>query len=115
MLIPKPWGQEEVLEINDSYMLKRLTMHQGKRCSLQFHKQKRETIYVLEGELRFIYGDSIDSLDSQVYKPGESFTVPSNSLHRMEGLTDCVYLEASTPEMDDVVRVEDDFNRSEPS
>ena len=88
-------------------------MHQGKRCSLQFHKQKRETIYVLEGQLRFIFGNTIDSLDSKIYKPGESFTVPSNSLHRMEGLTDCVYLEASTPEIDDVVRVEDDFNRSE--
>ena len=113
MLIPKPWGQEEVLEINDFYMLKRLTMYKGMRCSLQYHRQKRETIYVLEGKLLFIFGKSVDSLESKVYIPGESFTVPSASLHRMEGMTDCVYLEASTPEMDDVVRVQDDFNRSE--
>ena len=55
MLIPKPWGQEEVLEINDFYMLKRLTMYKGMRCSLQYHRQKRETIYVLEGKLFYIW------------------------------------------------------------
>lgn len=55
-IIPKPWGQEEVIEINDKYMVKKLTMHAGHRCSLQYHNHKRETIYVLSGRLKIIYG-----------------------------------------------------------
>lgn len=111
-VIKKPWGQEEVIEINSKYMVKRLTMLAGHRCSLQYHNIKRETIYVLSGQLKIISGSSIESLTEQVYQPGESVTLPTGVIHRMEGVSDAVYLESSTPEMDDVVRLKDDYSRA---
>lgn len=53
-VIEKPWGREEVIEINDKYMLKKLTMFAGHRCSLQYHNTKKETIYILSGVLKII-------------------------------------------------------------
>jgi mannose-6-phosphate isomerase len=112
-IIEKPWGKEEILEVNDRYMVKRLTMLKGHRCSLQFHKAKQETIYVLAGRLRILSGPVKDQLDLRVYSPGEHVTLLPGLIHRMEAEEDCVYLEASTPEMDDVVRLSDDYNRGE--
>jgi mannose-6-phosphate isomerase-like protein (cupin superfamily) len=112
-VIDKPWGKEEVIEINDRYMMKRLTMLEGKRCSLQYHKVKCETIYVLSGQLRIVAGSSMEELAGRVYGPGESITIVPGIVHRMEGVEHSVYLEASTPEMDDVVRLQDDYQRDE--
>jgi mannose-6-phosphate isomerase len=111
--IEKPWGKEEVIEINERYMMKKLTMRKGHRCSLQYHKQKRETIYVLSGKLRIYFGPNQESLDSKIFGAYESLTLSPGVVHRMEAEEDCVYLEASTPEMDDVVRLSDDYNRGE--
>ena len=110
--IDKPWGSEEILEINEKYMLKRLTMLKGHRCSLQYHNHKKETIYVLSGVLRVVQGETKDNLIDKVYYPGDFFTVPSRLIHRMEGVEDSIYLEASTPELDDVVRLVDDYDRT---
>lgn len=110
-VIEKPWGQEEVIEINDHYMMKKLTMLAGKRCSLQYHRVKCETIFVLSGRLRIVAGPSAGALDGRVYGPGESITIAAGVVHRMEGVEDSVYLEASTPEMEDVVRLQDDYQR----
>jgi len=110
-VIEKPWGNEEVIEINERYMMKKLTMWKGHRCSLQYHKVKRETIYVLSGKLRIYTGPSQDQLESQVFVAGETITLPPGVVHRMEAVEDSVYLEASTPEMDDVVRLVDDYQR----
>lgn len=110
-LIKKPWGQEEVIEINEKYMFKKLTMEAGHRCSLQYHNLKKETIYVLSGKLKIYEGDSADKLSSKIYSSGDSITIPPGRVHRMEGIEQCVYLEASTPEMDDVVRLVDDYQR----
>ncbi len=113
MIIEKPWGREEILEKNDKYMLKRLTMYKGKRCSLQYHNKKLETIYILNGELRIYTKDiSTGYIISDIYKPNETITIPQNVIHRMEAIEDTIYLEASTPEIDDVVRLEDDYNRN---
>jgi len=111
-IIEKPWGKEEVIEINDRYMMKKLTMWKGHRCSLQYHNIKRETIYVLSGELRIYSGPSQDQLTSRVFVAGETITVVPGVVHRMEAVSDSVYLEASTPEMDDVVRLVDDYQRA---
>ena len=110
-IIEKPWGKEEVIEINDRYMVKKLTMWAGHRCSLQYHNIKRETIYILSGRLRIYYGPSQEKLESRVFCSGESITIISGIVHRMEGVEDSVYLEASTPEMEDVVRLVDDYHR----
>lgn len=110
-VIEKPWGKEDVIEINDHYMMKKLTMWKGHRCSLQYHKVKQETIYVLSGQLRIIYGSAKDHLQSKIFGPGEYITLKPEIVHRMEAAEDAVYLEASTPEMDDVVRLSDDYQR----
>lgn len=111
LVIEKPWGREEILEINDSYMLKRLTMFQNHRCSLQYHNKKCETIYVLSGELKIYMGLSKDNLSFSIYKAGDVITIKPKIIHRMEGVTNSLYLEASTPDTDDTVRIEDDYNR----
>ena len=110
-IIEKPWGREEVIEINDRYMMKRLTMWKGHRCSLQYHNQKRETIYVLSGALCIRFGTDQENLEARIFKAGESLTLTPGVIHRMEATEDSVYLEASTPEMDDVVRLSDDYKR----
>lgn len=110
-IIEKPWDKEEVIEINDKYMMKKLTMLKGHRCSLQLHNHKKETIYVLSGQLRIISGPDQDNLTGKIYTEGESITISPGVVHRMEGVEDSIYLEASTPEMDDVVRLVDDYER----
>ena len=111
-IIEKPWGKEEVIEINDLYMMKKLTMHAGHRCSTQFHNFKKETIYVLSGKLKISYGKNINNLKNTIFYSGDSITIPPKQIHRMEALEDSIYLEASTPQMDDVVRLEDDYKRA---
>ena len=110
-VIDKPWGKEEILAIQNDYVVKRLTMMSGKRCSRQYHKYKTETIYVIRGILRLHIGDDI----LRLYQ-GESVTILPGIIHRMEG-PNCgggisvVYLECSTTELDDVIRVEEDYGR----
>ena len=110
-VIEKPWGKEEIIEINDKYMVKKLTMLAGEKCSLQYHNFKKETIYVLSGKLRIYTGLKEDNLVSKIYIPGDFITLNPGEIHRMEGVSDTIYLEASTPEMDVVVRLADDYNR----
>ena len=111
-LIEKPWGKEEILELNDNYMLKRLTMLQGHRCSLQYHNDKCETIYVLSGELKILVGNDKNNLVTKIYKSNDVITIQPLEIHRMEAISDCVYLEASTPNTDDTVRIIDDYDRN---
>ena len=112
-VIEKPWGREEVVELNERYMVKKLTMWAGHRCSLQYHNIKKETVYVLSGVLKIIHGTTRDALEEKLYRAGDTVTIPPGLIHRMEGVEDAVYLEASTPEMDDVVRLVDDYQRAQ--
>jgi len=93
-VIEKPWGREEVVEINDKYMVKKLTMWAGHRCSLQYHNYKMETIYVLSGVLNIVQGTSQDNLADKLYRAGDTITIPPGLIHRMEGVEDAIYLEA---------------------
>lgn len=108
----KPWGKEELLENNEFYVLKRLTMKKGKRCSLQYHKLKIETVYLLRGLLNIYIGSNKDNLTTKILKPNEFITIKPGTIHRMEGLKHSVYTESSTPQLSDVVRIEDDYNRT---
>lgn len=110
-IIEKPWGKEEIIEINEKYMVKKLTMWKEHRCSLQFHNHKKETIYVLSGKLRIVSGPNQNNLKEKIYLAGDSITISPGTVHRMEGIEDSVYLEASTAEMNDVVRLVDDYDR----
>ena len=97
---------------NISLFENELTMWKDHRCSLQLHNYKKETIYVLSGQLRIISGSDQDNLTDRIYTAGETVTISPGTVHRMEGEEDSVYLEASTPEMDDVVRLVDDYERA---
>ncbi len=104
--IKKPWGKEEILVVEKQYVLKRLHMNKGHRCSLQYHKEKTETIYVLSGVLSLCV-----ERDIIIMKPGDFITIQPMEVHRMVGIKDTIYLESSTAEFDDVVRVEDSYGR----
>ena len=113
-IIEKPWGREEVIEINENYMMKKLTMWKGHRCSLQLHNIKKETRYQNINKTNthnIISGPNKDNLTGRIYSSGETITIAPGTVHRMEGAEDSIYLEASTPEMDDVVRLVDDYHR----
>lgn len=107
--IEKPWGKEEILSVQQKYMVKRLTMKFGHRCSMQYHNRKIETIYVVKGVL--LIHNELGHI--RELKEGEFCTIIRGEVHRMEGGSHphVVYLEASTPENDDVVRLEDDYGR----
>jgi len=109
--IEKPWGFEEIIEKNDKYVMKKLGMNKGHKCSIQYHEKKKETVYMLSGLLKVYFGDSIDELDEIMMKPNDTLTVQPFKVHRMEAVEDSVYLEASTPELDDVVRLSDEYGR----
>ena len=111
-LIEKPWGSEELIEANERYVLKKLTMLAGHRCSLQFHNRKCETIYVLSGKLNINFGDNKSQLNVKEFIADEYITLIPGVVHRMEAVEDSIYLEASTPELEDVVRISDDYKRA---
>lgn len=110
-IVDKPWGKEELLEINERYVLKRLTMYAGHRCSLQLHKNKHETIYLLSGMLKIFVGLSKCQLSENVYNAHDYIAILPNIIHRMEAIKTSVYLESSTPELNDIVRISDDYKR----
>ena len=111
-IITKPWGFEELLEHNSRYVLKRLVMKKGFRCSLQYHREKTETIFVVSGKLSILIQIPDSDSSDDVYLPGSSVTILPGVIHRMSAIEDCEYLEASTPELSDVVRISDDFQRN---
>jgi len=109
--IDKPWGYELLIEKNDRYVMKELGMNKGHKCSIQYHEKKKETVYVLSGILKVYLGDDIESLDEIIMRPHDSLTLEPFKIHRMEAVEDAVYLEASTPELDDVIRLQDEYGR----
>jgi mannose-6-phosphate isomerase-like protein (cupin superfamily) len=105
--IEKPWGYEEILETNPKYTVKRLFMKKGCQCSFQYHEKKQETILSLSGNLTIL----IEGKEG-VLKPGENVTIHPFDKHRMTAKdNDCLYLECSTSELNDVIRIKDDYDR----
>lgn len=109
--IDKPWGFEEILEHNEFYVVKRLFMKKGHRCSLQYHQFKKETFMLISGRLGFTYGPTEDSLIVKEFSIGEHFTINPGDIHRMEALDDSIYIECSTNQLDDVIRLKDSYGR----
>jgi len=114
--VTKPWGHEEIWTQTSRYVGKILFIKRGQRLSRQYHKVKEETIMVLEGTLTCEHGPYFDG--DKVYtermSPGDIFHVPTGTIHRFcaEG-GDVRIVEVSTPEIGDVVRLEDDYRRIE--
>ena len=112
--IEKPWGHELVWAETDRYVGKILHVTAGHQLSYQFHERKDETIFVLSGEIELVVASLESERQTLVLSAGASFHLPPGTRHRIRARLDSDLLEASTPELDDVVRLEDDYGRVAP-
>lgn len=103
----KPWGREEWLVLNDKYCLKRLYITKGEKLSLQYHEKKKETMFLESGLCDLQLNDAMILM-----KENKAYTIQPNDIHRLTAHKDTVILEVSTPEIDDVIRLEDKYDRS---
>lgn len=108
--VEKPWGYELIWARTDRYVGKILHVKAGHILSLQYHNQKDETMYVLRGAL-ILRTQTGDMLESRPFKAGESAHIPAKLIHQIEAVEDSDVLEASTPELDDLVRLRDRYGR----
>ncbi len=109
--IEKPWGHEIWWAATDQYVGKILHVNKGHRLSLQYHEKKDETGYVLSGRLILVQGDNADNLSERTVSVGDVWRNTPGTVHTIEALEDSDVLEASTPHLDDVVRLRDDYGR----
>jgi mannose-6-phosphate isomerase len=111
--VDKPWGHEVIWAVSDSYAGKILFVKAGESMSLQFHNVKDEAWYVLDGRAQLeLGGPGERMLNSDVIGPGEAFRFPPGTVHRLTALEDTRIVEVSTPQLDDVVRLEDRYGRT---
>jgi mannose-6-phosphate isomerase len=110
--VQKPWGHELIWAETPRYVGKILHIKQGEQLSLQYHRVKDETIMVLSGRLRFEHFEDGQPPSSVELQPLEPFHVHPGLRHRMIAVTDTDVVEVSTPELDDVVRLEDRYGRT---
>ena len=111
--VEKPWGYELIFVVTDRYAGKLIVVKAGESLSLQFHNVKDEAWYVLEGRAELELGAPGERiLTSEVVGPGASFRFRPGTVHRVRALEDTTILEVSTPELDDVVRLEDRYGRA---
>ena len=108
--VQKPWGHETIWAHTEQYVGKVLHVKAGHALSLQYHNQKDETIHLLRGEMiyRIQQGDQLVEVP---FTAGQSYRNTPGTIHQMEAVTDCDILEASTPHLDDVVRLTDRYGR----
>ena len=111
--VEKPWGYELIYAATDRYCGKIIFINAGEELSLQFHKKKDETMYVQSGRVEFEIGDPGKPVDSEVIAPGRAFHIAPGTVHRIRALEDTVIVEVSTPELEDIVRLEDKYGRVE--
>jgi quercetin dioxygenase-like cupin family protein len=119
--VVKPWGREIWFADQAAYAGKILEVKKGCRLSLQYHERKTETLYLLSGRVRLTYrvaapvetptAAEVTSADQFEWLPGAALHIPARTVHRFEALEDSVLLEVSTPDLTDVVRLQDDYAR----
>jgi mannose-6-phosphate isomerase-like protein (cupin superfamily) len=109
--VPKPWGYELIWAHTDRYVGKILLIEAGKRLSLQRHEVKDESIFVVSGRLRLYLEDDAGTVRVEEIGPGDNRHVATGRIHRYEAIERTELVEVSTPELDDVVRLEDDYGR----
>jgi len=107
----KPWGYELLWAHSGRYAGKILHIEAGNRLSLQYHERKEESLYVLSGRMRLELELADGSWFDEEVEPGTCFHVATGRRHRMTAVETCDVLEVSTPDLDDVVRVTDDYGR----
>jgi len=110
--VDKPWGHELIWAEGDRYVGKILHIRAGEALSLQYHRLKDETVMVLTGAMRFEHFADGEAATVEVLTPRQPFHIPPGIRHRMVALEDTDVLEVSTPELDDVVRLDDRYGRT---
>jgi mannose-6-phosphate isomerase len=109
--VDKPWGHEIIWAVTDRYVGKVLHVKKGGQLSLQYHRQKDETVMVWSGRMRFVFFEEGQPPQEKDLGPGEAFHIRPGLRHRMVAIEDCDIFEVSTTELDDVVRLEDIYGR----
>ena len=112
-IVDKPWGYEEIIVQTDKYVMKRLFIRSGERLSRQFHVKKDETIYVSKGLLLLDLSENDSESNILKLSEGKSWRIKPKTIHRFTAPEDqsVELFEVSTPELDDVVRLSDDYGR----
>ena len=111
-VIPKPWGSEHIVDLNDGYCVKYLRIRRGRRLSKQYHERKRETMLLVRGAaVLSLFDEHGEHAIAMGF--GEAYAIEPGTVHRIEGFSQepAVILEVSTTELDDVVRLQDDYGR----
>lgn len=112
--IEKPWGYELLLTPPGAKALaKILHLNKGSRFSLQFHEKKAETLVLINGEAKLIWGNNKDHLFKEKMANGRGYFIPKGLIHRCEALTECEIFESSTQEEGTTVRLQDDYARKD--
>jgi mannose-6-phosphate isomerase-like protein (cupin superfamily) len=109
--VPKPWGSELWFAHTDKYAGKILRVRAGCRLSVQYHQEKDETSFVLSGRVLISQGESPDALTKRELGPGDSWRNSPRVVHTLEAVEDAEIIEVSTPQLEDVVRLEDRYGR----
>jgi len=109
--VEKPWGHELIWAQTDRYVGKILVIETGRRLSFQYHEVILEWIRVLSGRLLLTLEDDAGQIVKRELGPGEGAHVAPLRRHRYEAIERAELMEVSTPELTDVVRIEDDFGR----
>ena len=121
-VVTKPWGkeiwinyrkEEKVGDEEKRYVMKKLYIKKGTKTSFQYHKKKVETNYLLEGTIEAWIESKKGIIDKKILKAGSIWSVPAGIKHRIVTLDDIVLIEASSPEVDDVIRISDDTLRGD--
>jgi len=112
--VDKPWGHELWWARTERYVGKILHVKKGESLSLQYHNVKDETVFLQSGRLLMEVRPTVEGSELQRIEmgPGDVLHIPPRTVHRMTGLEDCDIVEVSTPELDDVVRLEDRYGRA---
>lgn len=108
--VEKPWGWELWIALSENYAGKILHINAGESLSLQYHKEKDESIYVLKGALVLEVKEN-ENLREIMLEEGNCFRIPPGTIHRFKSFSGCDIIEVSTPQLEDVVRLEDKYGR----
>ena len=112
--VDKPWGYELIWALTDDYCGKILFVKAGESMSLQFHREKDESWLVQSGRAQLEMGMPGDKIpNTEVFGPGAAFRIRPGTIHRVKALEDTTILEVSTPQLEDVVRLEDRYGRAD--
>lgn len=108
--VPKPWGHELWWAQTEHYVGKILFVKAGHKLSLQYHERKDETVYLHSGSIVLSVEEEGEMVE-RILRPGDAYRIRPGIRHRMSALEDSEILEVSTPQVDDVVRLDDDYGR----